>query len=291
MFSRATNHRLFKALCDEVGAEHTVLLFHTDVRWLSRGKVVSRVFELRQEVETFLRERKSQLLESFTDPNFFYLAYLADMFNMLNSLNISLQGRGVNILEAEEKIKSFHAKLALWRRRAVVGSFSNFQKFDELVSQTTVTVAAGVRESITEHLETLNDNFEGYFSCDFINDVWVRSPFTVSLDEISDHDMVKDELIDLRNNEKFRIDFGVMELPEFWCKLETAYPTLTQRAYRVLVPFVTTYLCESGFSALLTLKTKARNMLNVKHDMRLCLSQTSPRINLLVNNKPQHPSH
>jgi len=119
----------------------------------------------------------------------------------------------------------------------------------------------------------------------------LRSPFTVSLDEISDHDMVNDELSDLRNNEKFRIDFGVMELPEFWCKLETAYPTLTQRAYRVLVPFVTTYLCESGFSALLTLKTKARNMLNVKHDMRLCLSQTSPRINLLVNNKPQHPSH
>ena len=30
---------------------------------------------------------------------------------------------------------------------------------------------------------------------------------------------------------------------EFWCKLGVAYPTLTKRAYAVLVPFVTTYLC------------------------------------------------
>ena len=43
---RATNHRLFKRLCEETGTEHTDLLFHTNVRWLSRGKVFNRLFEL-----------------------------------------------------------------------------------------------------------------------------------------------------------------------------------------------------------------------------------------------------
>ena len=29
---KATNHRLFKHLCEDIGTEHTVLLFHTNVR-------------------------------------------------------------------------------------------------------------------------------------------------------------------------------------------------------------------------------------------------------------------
>ena len=52
---RVTNHRLFKRLCEEMGTEHTVLLFHTNVRWLSWGKVFKRLFELRCEVRAFLK--------------------------------------------------------------------------------------------------------------------------------------------------------------------------------------------------------------------------------------------
>ena len=37
--SRAINHRIFKALCRELGSNHEVLLYHSEVRWLSRGEV------------------------------------------------------------------------------------------------------------------------------------------------------------------------------------------------------------------------------------------------------------
>ena len=42
----ALNSRLFELLCEDFGADHSVLLFHTDVRWLSQGNVTKRVYEL-----------------------------------------------------------------------------------------------------------------------------------------------------------------------------------------------------------------------------------------------------
>lgn len=54
--SRPKNIRLFKALCDEMGSDYSALLLHTEVRWLSRGRALTRLFELRAEVRTFLKD-------------------------------------------------------------------------------------------------------------------------------------------------------------------------------------------------------------------------------------------
>ena len=52
----ALNLRLFKVLCEEMASEHTRLLFYTEVCWLSRGKVLTCLFELRDEVKLFLHQ-------------------------------------------------------------------------------------------------------------------------------------------------------------------------------------------------------------------------------------------
>ena len=41
--SRPLNERIMRKLCEDTDAEHDALLFHTDVRWLSRGKTLERV--------------------------------------------------------------------------------------------------------------------------------------------------------------------------------------------------------------------------------------------------------
>lgn len=69
--SRPLKTRLFKKLYEEMGSDHQNLLLHTEIRWLSRGKVLTRLFELRDEVKIFLKEHtKTNLYEWFHDEHF-----------------------------------------------------------------------------------------------------------------------------------------------------------------------------------------------------------------------------
>ena len=70
-----------------------------------------------------------------------------------------------------------------------------------------------------------------------------------------------------------------------------SYPNVALLLLRVLVPFASTYLCESGFSTLLQIKTKERNRLDVQNDMRLALTQTKPGISKLVTQMQPQSSH
>ena len=62
------------------------------MRWLSRGRVLTRVFELHEEIMQFLRNQGSEIADHFENREFILsLAYLADVFMHLNELNVSSQ--------------------------------------------------------------------------------------------------------------------------------------------------------------------------------------------------------
>ena len=70
---------MFTIMCYDMGAEHDEVLLHTEVRWLSRGKVLLRLFELRAEVRLFLIDINSPFQNLFCDDVWLSkLAYLAD---------------------------------------------------------------------------------------------------------------------------------------------------------------------------------------------------------------------
>ena len=89
--SRGKNHRLFQVLAEEMGAKHVGLLLYTKVRWLSRGKCLHRLYELRNEVEAFLQKSEGNVLVQFHSEEFMMmLSYLADVFGHFNEANLSL---------------------------------------------------------------------------------------------------------------------------------------------------------------------------------------------------------
>jgi hypothetical protein len=45
--------RVSEILCLEMGSEHSHLSLHAEIRWMSRGRVLRMLFELRREVHAF----------------------------------------------------------------------------------------------------------------------------------------------------------------------------------------------------------------------------------------------
>ena len=101
-----------------MNSAYETLLFHTSVRWLSKGNPLARVYDVREEVRLFLESHgKEDLLMTFISEGFqLTLAYLVDIFESLNHLNLLLQGKNINPLNNYDAIRAFISKLALWHR-------------------------------------------------------------------------------------------------------------------------------------------------------------------------------
>lgn len=102
---RPLQSRLFEVLCKDMGSNHVQLILHTEIRWLSRGKILRSFFELRNEVRVFLFEIK--FVGLLTDFSWLSrIAYLADVFEYLNTLNLSLQGIYIDVFHVKDKIEA-----------------------------------------------------------------------------------------------------------------------------------------------------------------------------------------
>ncbi|XP_068203756.1 zinc finger BED domain-containing protein 5-like [Palaemon carinicauda] len=54
------NTRLLRLLYQELNADEESLLFHTEIRWLSRGNIVTRVVTLKGELKEFLERNQKE---------------------------------------------------------------------------------------------------------------------------------------------------------------------------------------------------------------------------------------
>jgi len=290
--ARPLNSRIFTLLCEDMGSIHTKLLLHTEVRWLSRGKVLAKFCELQDEIRIFLSEHPNELADKLNDISWLqYLAYLADIFSYLNEVNLSLQGPNTTIFKVSQKIKSTNLKLNLWHECITNGNTECFAKLTDTLENKSVTLDQNVKKHILEHLSGLQKTFLEYFPPQTDNFSWVQNPFVESSDAKTLSLKEREQLIDISTDTTLETTYRQVEIVTFWVKLLNEYPEISERAVKVLMPFVTTYLCERSFSLYIATKTKYRNKLDAENVMRLRLTPISPNIVKLCGEKQAHPSH
>uniref|UniRef100_UPI00358F626F zinc finger BED domain-containing protein 5-like n=1 Tax=Myxine glutinosa TaxID=7769 RepID=UPI00358F626F len=275
--SSALNSRLFKQLCTEMDSEHKNLLYYTKVRWLSKANVVARVFELREEMQSFLQMQEKHKLEaSFHEKLWvFHLAYLVDIFDQLSRLNLKLQGKGTTIIQFIGILSAFIQKLENWKRKAEEGNFAMFESLSEVTFNEPLD--PGIAKDVVAYLSCLREEFLQYFpEIGREGLALMRNPFLVKVSDVQDD--LQDELIEFQNDSGCRDVFEASSISEFWPKMMGSYANIAKECLRKLLSFATTYLCESGFSTLVQLKTKARNHLECEADLRCVLSTREPRI-------------
>uniref|UniRef100_A0A8C4RMF6 Zinc finger BED domain-containing protein 5 n=1 Tax=Erpetoichthys calabaricus TaxID=27687 RepID=A0A8C4RMF6_ERPCA len=289
------NSRLFASLCSNMDFDHEQLLMHTEVRWLSRGKVFNRLFELRDAVREFLGGKNSQLVVHLNDNSWVAaLAYSADIFEQLNKLNSSLQGKHTNLITLSDKVSAFMKKLDLWKTRLFQG---NFEMFDQLHEFTEKQENAEINKPelvklISEHIQSLLDQFNFYFGDLNVESFsWVSSPFLAHIDSLNLPTSELNQLIELTSDTTLKMMHPRVSLMKFWTQASHEYPELSQKAFKIILPFATSYLCECGFSALVTIKTKCRSRLEVEDELRLSLSSITPHLDRLCSNLQAQGSH
>uniref|UniRef100_A0A3P9HEE7 DUF4371 domain-containing protein n=1 Tax=Oryzias latipes TaxID=8090 RepID=A0A3P9HEE7_ORYLA len=112
---------LFKALLDEVGNSYPGLLLHSNVCWLSRGKVT--FLEIKNVKHPELADTHQLTLLNFY--------YLVDMTGHLNHLNGKMQVVGNTILSLQQAVFAFENKLELFIADIETGRLLHFEKLEE----------------------------------------------------------------------------------------------------------------------------------------------------------------
>ena len=124
--SRGLNHRQFQELLCDLDSEFGDVVYYSEVRWLSRGEMLKRVFELKDEIQIFM-QLKGQPIPEFQDDDWLCdFAFLIDITSHLNELNTRLQGKDQLISMMFEHIKGFQIKLHLWESQFRVKSCVHF---------------------------------------------------------------------------------------------------------------------------------------------------------------------
>ena len=294
--SKSLNSRLFGKLCEYLNAEHKHLIYFSNVRWLSRGKVLERFVTLRKEVREFLIQRKHTLADKLVDQKWLLLvAYLSDIFYQLNILNQSLQGPNIMLVDVSEKLLAFREKLNLWKRKIESQKTASFPVFNQFLEDMEEVCLDDVQIIMKRHLAALIQEVDLIIPHRAKELEWVRNPFAVDVDALPESCQsitgFEEAFIDIQCDSSLKNVFENGKLGQFWTKIKNEKNIVGMHAVKALLPFVTTCLCESGFSTLTQIKTKTRNCLEPENDMRLSLSKIVPHFDRVVESIQVQGSH
>ncbi|MBN3304061.1 GT2D2 protein, partial [Amia calva] len=183
---RGLNHSQFQAFLEELNVECGDLPDHTQVRWLSSV--------------LFLQNKGRQISELSDESWLWDLAFLCDVTEHLNTLNVKLQGSKQVISEMYDSVKAFQLKLRLWEKQMQQGNLFHFP---------TCQAISLSQMSLFPALESLQSEFERRFS-EFNKQQFsfqlFSSPFGVDVNNAPED--IQMELIELQCDDTLKAKFS-----------------------------------------------------------------------------------
>uniref|UniRef100_A0A673BZ39 DUF4371 domain-containing protein n=1 Tax=Sphaeramia orbicularis TaxID=375764 RepID=A0A673BZ39_9TELE len=194
-------HRRFRKLLTDMSAEYKDLLIHNDIRWLSKGNILKRFCELREEILVFLRSSKlkkgAKFLSLMENDEFNATdCFLSDVFHHLNQLNMELQ---VDLCPR----KMLH--------------FPTLRKYSLQITM----VMSGFINSLKNNFATRFDDFS--ISSEMAR--FVKDPFCVNVESKKagkelvlslDEGFLQPELIDIQSSDDLRQSLQQAGFEKFW---------------------------------------------------------------------------
>ncbi|KAL1454602.1 hypothetical protein WDU94_010818 [Cyamophila willieti] len=183
-----------------------------EVRWLSCGKVLSRLFDLRQEVRVLCQQNNLKFLELLTDDGWMAkLAYLADIFSVLNDLTNSLQGECMDVFVMRNKIEGFQRKIPLWYSR-IEDELDMFPNLNSYLRENDVN--REVLSLVQDQLKALKESFKSYYpekEDPRPGNMWMAEPFITTNKEL---------LIEISSDAHLKSKFATSATKaEFWLSI------------------------------------------------------------------------
>ncbi|KII60696.1 General transcription factor II-I repeat domain-containing protein 2B [Thelohanellus kitauei] len=114
--SRTLNRRQFREYLADIFEEYEDISYSTKVRWLSKGKMLKRFYDLRQEIADFLDTKGYHTNEIKIAEWLCHLAFLVDVTGYLNEISIEFQKKGKLVHKLHGHVKAFTSKLRLTER-------------------------------------------------------------------------------------------------------------------------------------------------------------------------------
>ena len=305
--SKAKQHRTFKVLLEELSAEYGDLLLHTEIRWLSRGRVLQRFLSLLGEIKVFLQSKgeDASLLE---DTEWILdLAFLTDITGKLNHLNCQLQGKGKTVADMISAVNAFKAMMSIFSVHLQRKKVLHFPSVQSVLQDNASASGAfdKAAEKYSQVINRLGQEFENRF-CDFdqlepcvsfISNPFMQVDITCIAEQLSatfnvDAGQVEIEILTLQNDLHLKAH---QDAPNFWCLVDTEkYKGVCTAAMKVACLFGSTYICESAFSDMNFIKNKHRTRLTDAHlqdSLRVTVSNYTPDYSRLVDSMQCQTSH
>ena len=291
--ARALKHRTFRAILEEVDAEYKDLVYHTEVRWLSRGRVLQRFVALKEEVLQFLKNEPKTFKKLESEPWNHDLFFLCDITAYLNDLNTQFQGKDLLIFQLVGAVKAFKMKLRLFRSHLLKGKMAHFPTCAQHIPQ---CQHVGLGEKFAKQIEILMQEFDRRFTLSQEENLrfkLVEDPFSMDPEEVPIQ--LQLEVIELQALFVYKTKHRESSLLDFYRSLNSdKYKNLVQLAKKTLSIFGSTYICEQTFSIMNMSKNKQRSSLsneNLVDILKISTSHMYPDYDKLVVGKRCNVSH